>query len=285
MRVQRFSRKTAWGVVGIVTCFILGLGGGLVLSHHIFAKKENPTVPKLSEVAAPPEQINEKFDPSALPPIGFSPVPPEGGQTLSATVEEISPDKIPWADPYPAYPFTLMDQSGQAVSLQDFLGKVVVVSFIYTNCKTICPLLTEELKQLQKALGPLMGREIVFLSLTIDPQRDTPEVLKRYGEEHGVDFQSWRFLTGSKEQIDEILRVYRVSVKIEHVSEAHKSDYELGHGNPVYLIDQWGRVRKRTAPTMLVRIGRPAIEWLVKEGASDVSEDEDLTRLRERRKP
>jgi cytochrome oxidase Cu insertion factor (SCO1/SenC/PrrC family) len=169
--------------------------------------------------------------------------------------------------------------------LRDLSGRVVVLSFIYTHCKTTCPLLTQELKQLQEALGPLMGREVVFLSLTIDPQRDTPAVLKRYGEVHGVDFRSWRFLTGSEGTMRQILEAYHVPVRVEKPSGAHADGYELGHGNPIYLIDQWGRVRKRTAPTMLVRLGRPAIEWLVREGASDVNADADLVQLGEKGKP
>lgn len=280
MKGWRFPRKTVGSVVGVFAFFAIGLGGGMILSHYVFAKKENAGVPKLSEVAAPPEKL-EKHDPSSLPPIGLSPVPPEGAAVEAAGSEK--PLKIPWADPYPAHPFTLKDQDGNQVSLKDFSGKVVVVNFIYTNCKTACPLVTQELKKLQEALRPLMGRDVFFLTITIDPKRDTPEALRRYGQGHGVDFRSWRFLTGPEEKIREVLEAYHVPVQVEKVPGVPKGSYELGHGNPIYLIDQWGRVRKRTAPTMLVRIGRPAIEYLVKEGARDVDVDEDVEALKARR--
>lgn len=285
MEGRRFTRKTVWRVAGVLAFFAVGLGGGMFLSRYIFAKGEKAEVLKLSEVVASPEKI-EKLDPSSLPPIGLSPVPPEGPWPPHPAVEATGPEKplkIPWADPYPAHPFTLTDQGGNQVSLKDFSGKVVLMSFIYTHCKTICPLVTQELKKLQEVLGPLMGREVLFLSITLDPKRDTPEALRRYGEEHGVDFRSWRFLTGPEEKIHEVLEAYGVHTEVEKVPGASEGSYELGHGDPIYFIDQWGRVRKRTAPTMLVQIGRQAIEDLVKEGAGDVDVDEDLEALKARR--
>jgi cytochrome oxidase Cu insertion factor (SCO1/SenC/PrrC family) len=254
MKGRRFTRRTAWSVAGTLAFFTAGLGGGIFLSHHIFTKKD--------------------------------PLPPEGQQHLHSTVAMTDPEKplkIPWADPYPAHPFALTDQGGNQVSLQGFSGKVVLVSFIYTNCKTICPLITQELKKLQQDLGPLMGREVFFLSITIDPKRDTPEALRRYGEGQGVDFRSWKFLTGPEENIREVLEAYRVPVRVEKVPGASEESYELGHENPIYLVDQWGRVRKRTAPTMLVQSGRQAVEYLVQVATSDVSVDEDLEDLRARR--
>jgi cytochrome oxidase Cu insertion factor (SCO1/SenC/PrrC family) len=286
MEDRRFIRKTVWSIVSVLAFFTSGLGGGMLL-YYVFAGKKEVTTPKLSEVIALSEKT-EKFDPSSLPPIGLSSIPPEDqhspGSTVGVTAHEGKPFKIPWADPYPAYPFTLIDQNGKEISLQDFLGKVVVISFIYTRCKEICPLLIEELKKLQEALKPLMGKEVIFLSITIDPRRDTSETLKWYGEEHGIDFRSWGFLTGSEEKVREVLEVYRVHVEVEEEPGNPKNNYELGHGNPIYFIDQWGQVRKRTAPTMLVQIGRPAIEYLVEQGTHDISEDEDLAQLRERRK-
>lgn len=287
MKGWPITRKTVWGIAGVCTVFALGLGGGTLLARYVVVKKEPRVVPRLSDIAAPPEETGKR-DPSSLPPIGLSPVPVGEPQTPGTAVQEgghEQPLRIPWAEPYPAHPFTLTDHEGRQVSLRDLSGRVVVLSFIYTHCKTTCPLLTQELKQLQEALGPLMGREVVFLSLTIDPQRDTPAVLKRYGEVHGVDFRSWRFLTGSEGTMRQILEAYHVPVRVEKPSGAHADGYELGHGNPIYLIDQWGRVRKRTAPTMLVRLGRPAIEWLVREGASDVNADADLVQLGEKGKP
>jgi cytochrome oxidase Cu insertion factor (SCO1/SenC/PrrC family) len=249
----------------------------MLVSSSMFGMKEKAEPPKLSEVATPPGRI-DKLDPSTSPPIGLSPVPLERAhhhRTASEGAGPETPGNIPWADPYPAYAFTLTDQNRRQVSLKDFSGKVVLLNFIYTHCKTVCPLETRELRKLQESLGPLMGRDVLFLSITIDPKRDTQAVLRQYGERHGVDFRSWRFLTGPEEKIREILEAYHVPVQVEKVPGTPEGSYELGHGSPIYLIDQWGRIRKRTAPTMLARIGRQAIEYLVQEGAGHGQGHED----------
>jgi protein SCO1/2 len=248
----------------------IGLVAGVSISRALLGAKAKGEAPvaKLSEIAAHPDAAPARDRASRLP-IGLSPVPvePPGMPAASAGETGHGPSgPIPWAPPYPAHPFTLTDQDGRAVSLRDFLGKVVLVNFIYTTCKTTCPLLTDELGKLGQSLGATMGRDVVFLSVTLDPGRDTPEKLKRYGQSRGVDFRSWKFLTGREETIRKVLDAYHVAVQVETPPGTPAGGYELGHGNPVYLIDQWGRVRKRTAPTMLVQIGRPAIEHLVREG-------------------
>lgn len=261
--------RRVWGVLGVLALFALGLGGGALLSRHLTTRKDAGAVPKLSQLAAPPGQA--RSDPAARPPIGLSPVPvdePRGGSPGPGQPAQAAA-RIPWAEPYPAPAFALTDQEGRPVSLGDFAGQVVLMNFIYTSCTATCPLETQELRQLQQALGPLMGRDVVFLSVTIDPRRDTPEVLKRYAAGHGADLRSWKFLTGPEPRVREVLEAYRVPVRVETRPGAPAGHYELGHGNPIYLIDQWARVRKRTAPTMLVQIGRPAIEWLVQQGAGD----------------
>ncbi|MBI3092127.1 MAG: SCO family protein [Candidatus Tectomicrobia bacterium] len=295
----RWSRKGVARLAGVLAFFAVGLAGGAILSQRLVFGTNGGPVPKLSEVAASPEQIDQ-LNPSSLPPIGISPVPPraqegrspqvsadpaptsaanlhaDGGHAQPADPGGAKVDNlttIPWADPYPASPFSLTDQDGRLVALNSLQGRVVVLSFLYTHCKTVCPLLARQLTQLQHDLGPLMRRDILFLSVTIDPKRDTPEVLKRYGETLGIDFRSWRLLTGPEERVQEVLRAYRVHVEVEKEPHGPQQGegYELAHGAPIYFIDQWGRVRKRTAPTMLPRLGQPALEWLVKQGASDTT--------------
>ena len=112
-----------------------------------------------------------------------------------------------------------------------------------------------------------MGRDVVFLSITLDPERDTPEVLHRFGEKYGVDFRTWRFLTGPAPAIATVLEAYQVAVERERHGDTH--DYQLAHGNPLYLIDQWGRIRKRFAPTYLQVRGVEPIETLIREGRGD----------------
>ena len=113
-----------------------------------------------------------------------------------------APEGSPWgADYFPNVPLTT--QYGAIVHFYDDLikGKTVVIELIYTHCKELCPLETARLAQVQKLLGERMGSEIFFYSISIDPQRDTPEQLKAYAEKFHAG-PGWLFLTGKKEDID-----------------------------------------------------------------------------------
>ncbi len=104
------------------------------------------------------------------------------------------------ADYFPNVPLTTQD--GNTVHLYDDLlkGKSVAINVIYTSCKDECPLETARLVQLQRLLGERMGKDIFFYSITIDPKRDQPEVLKAYAQKYGVG-PGWLFLTGKDEDI------------------------------------------------------------------------------------
>src|SRR5262249_60080831 len=80
----------------------------------------------------------------------------------------------------PAPGFALISQDGAPVALADLRGKVVAVTFIYTSCTDTCPMLTALMVRVQDQLGQDFGERIAFVSITVDPDRDTPEVLKQY---------------------------------------------------------------------------------------------------------
>jgi protein SCO1 len=105
------------------------------------------------------------------------------------------------ADYFPNVPLTTQD--GKVVHFYDDLlkGKLVAIDLIYTHCVDSCPLETARLAQVQKTLGDRVGKDIFFYSITIDPKRDTPEVLKAYAEKYHAG-PGWLFLTGKKEDID-----------------------------------------------------------------------------------
>ncbi|HSB68566.1 MAG TPA: SCO family protein [Candidatus Methylomirabilis sp.] len=108
----------------------------------------------------------------------------------------------PWgADYFPNVP--LLTQDGQMVRFYDDLlkGKAVAINLIYTSCQDSCPLETARLAQVQQLLGERVGRDIFFYSISIDPKRDTPAVLKAYMEKFHVG-PGWLFLTGKKADID-----------------------------------------------------------------------------------
>jgi protein SCO1/2 len=99
----------------------------------------------------------------------------------------------------------LTDQNGKVHHFYDDLlkGKIVVIEQFYTHCVDICPLETARLVQVQKMLGDRVGKDIFFYSISIDPKRDTPEVMKDYAEKYHAG-PGWLFLTGKKEDIDAI---------------------------------------------------------------------------------
>jgi protein SCO1/2 len=97
----------------------------------------------------------------------------------------------------------LVTQDGKTIRFYDDLikGKSVVINFIYTQCGDSCPLETAKLAQVQKLLGARMGKDIFFYSISIDPKRDTPQMLKDYAAKFHVG-PGWLFLTGKKEDIE-----------------------------------------------------------------------------------
>jgi protein SCO1 len=111
-------------------------------------------------------------------------------------------DNARWgADYFPNVP--LVTQDGKTVHFYDDLikGKTVVLDMIYTHCVDSCPLETARLVQVQHMLGDRVGKDIFFYSITIDPKRDTPKVLKQYAETYHAG-PGWTFLTGKKDDID-----------------------------------------------------------------------------------
>jgi protein SCO1 len=101
---------------------------------------------------------------------------------------------------------TLLTQDGQPVRFYEDLlkGKIVLINFMFTTCNGVCPPMTGNMLKVQKYLGEHVGREVVMISISVDPQTDTPPVLKKYADNFKVQ-PGWYFLTGKKENIDQVL--------------------------------------------------------------------------------
>ncbi len=170
----------------------------------------------------------------------------------------------------PAPAFALVDQLGRPVSDADLRGKVVVADFIYTTCTDICPALTAQMATLRTRLAEegLLGDEVVLLSISVDPARDTPDVLRAYSEPFGADPATWRFLTGDEPAIREVVvdgfmlgvEVMAAAAEDAAAHEAgtahsatdghtgghgaeHGGDYEVSHSGRFVLIDRDWQVR------------------------------------------
>ena len=127
------------------------------------------------------------------------------GHTAKAT------GRLPTVGPAPA--FALTNQAGNRVSLADQLGKVVAVTFIYATCKDTCPILTAKMAMIQRKLGADFGPRVRFASITVEPEIDTPAVLKAYADQYSADFGGWSFLTGTSAEIKDVVRRYGVFAK------------------------------------------------------------------------
>jgi cytochrome oxidase Cu insertion factor (SCO1/SenC/PrrC family) len=101
----------------------------------------------------------------------------------------------------------LLDQDGREVRFYtDALrGKIVLISFIYTNCTDICPTLMHNLTDVQDSLGDRFGKDVFFLSISVDPEDDTPEELKKYAERYNAK-PGWTLLTGKKSDVDAVIK-------------------------------------------------------------------------------
>ncbi len=117
----------------------------------------------------------------------------------------------------PVADFTLTNQDGQVSTLADFTNHVWLADIIFTRCAGPCPRLTMQMKSLQDKLPA--GDSARFVTLTTDPDFDTPEVLKKVGQHYGADFSRWTFLTGTKSEIAALasgsLKLSAVPVKLE----------------------------------------------------------------------
>ena len=94
--------------------------------------------------------------------------------------------------------FSLTNQQGQPLQLSDMAGKIWIADFIFTNCPTICPAMTQEMARLQ---SEFVADPVYFVSFSVDPERDTVDVLSRYATAYGADDRRWHFLTGEKASI------------------------------------------------------------------------------------
>jgi len=138
----------------------------------------------------------------------------------------------------PAPDFELVDQDGNPRSLASLRGKVVLLDFVWANCPGPCPILTGTHARAQKELPPEVRDKVWFASITLDPERDTPEALRQYGTKRGADLSTWSFLTGPPAEVDKVVKEYGVGT-------VRLRDGEIEHVVVSFLIDPQGRIAKR----------------------------------------
>jgi protein SCO1/2 len=193
-----------------------------------------------------PEEPGKKPGKLVLHPgwVGFAAVVlavPMGVLLFRQTVQ---PD-LPSLGDLPA--FSLVAEDGKPFRKDDLLGRVWIADFVFTSCADACPRLQAKMKSLQDRLVPLeQGGNIGLLSISVDPERDSPEKLKQYGQIFGARPGLWRSLTGDQTEVE------RTVVKGFHTAMAkvprenadpHLEAFEIMHGERLVLVDRLGRIR------------------------------------------
>jgi len=123
----------------------------------------------------------------------------------------------------------LTDQNGQTVMLSSLKGRPVLIDFIYTNCKGPCPLLTAKFAMVANLLRYELGKQVLMVSLTVDPEHDQPAKLKDYAIANRAQRDGWYFLTGSPADVDKVLDAYKIK-------RLRESDDSVTHMTSFFLL-------------------------------------------------
>lgn len=142
--------------------------------------------------------------------------------------------------PVPAPNFTLEDQQGAKVALSDFRGKVVVLTFLYTNCPDTCPIITEKLHQARATLGS-DANQVGILAVTVDPANDTLAQVRAYSAQKGM-LDKWHFLIGPRPSLTPIWSAYGIEA-LQDTKTTTSGSQVVDHSAPIYVIDRQGRER------------------------------------------
>lgn len=137
--------------------------------------------------------------------------------------------------------FSLIERSGKRLTLSDLRGKIWVADLIYTTCKDTCPLQSAEMARLQADLADRADLKLV--SISIDPERDTPEVLSRYAERYHANPERWLFLTGKKQAIYNLAQEgFRLSA-VPVSDDTEKNNHVILHSSRFVLVDGQKQIR------------------------------------------
>jgi protein SCO1/2 len=129
----------------------------------------------------------------------------------------------------------LLNQRGEPFAMEQLRGKSVVLNFIFTHCPGICPLQTQALRRVRAALPERVRERVQFVSVSVDPERDTPEALAAFAAQQGADEENWTFVTGPAPELSALGESYSA-----HALPAGAGP--LDHRTEVRLIDAEGRL-------------------------------------------
>ena len=135
------------------------------------------------------------------------------------------------------------NQDGQELQLKDLKGKNLVVVMIFTSCKTACPILVADMRKIASKIEPKKLKETTMLLISIDPENDTPEVLKAYAKEQKMEGEPWMFLRSDKESVRELANV--LAVKYKKISPI-----VFSHSNIITVFNKNGEMMNQVEGTV-----------------------------------
>jgi protein SCO1/2 len=141
--------------------------------------------------------------------------------------------------------FALLDQRGEAFTREDLLAadKTYVVGFVFTRCPTTCPAVSRAMLSFQEQITrSKLEDRVELISVSVDPEHDTPEVLADYADTLGADLDNWRFLTGSKSDIESFV-VDGFKLAVGERETKSPGVYDIAHSTKLALVDRFGNIR------------------------------------------
>lgn len=135
------------------------------------------------------------------------------------------------------------NQDGKELQLKDLQGKNLVMVMIFTSCKTACPLLVADMRKIASKIDPKKLKETTMVLVSIDPENDTPEVLKEYGQQQKMDGEPWLFLRSDKESVRELANV--LAVKYKKISPI-----VFSHSNIITIFNKNGEMVEQAEGTV-----------------------------------
>lgn len=199
-----------------------GLARGAMIEFFLVADKEHPYA----------ENVRiHSFDSLELDPLSARRL-----RLLDGAMDpSLAPDRILQIG-QPAPDFSLIDQRREGVTLSQFAGKVVAITFVYTRCPfpNFCFRLTNNFARLQKRFAAEMGRNLILLTITMDPVHDQPEALAEYGRTWNIDPKSWHLLTGPSAEVQKFCERFGVAF--------YPDEGQLIHSLHTLIIDRQGKL-------------------------------------------
>lgn len=166
---------------------------------------------------------------------------------VGATVWVVQQQRVQ-AETLPVYgsleAFQLVSQDNTVFDSQALKGRISIVNFIFTSCPEVCPLLTRQMAKIQEKTKAYDSR-VQLISISVDPNTDTPEKLKKYGTKFGADFRRWTFLTGPIESIRKVVVKGFMNAMGEKTGESQSEPdlFEITHGENFVILDSRGEIR------------------------------------------